>query len=158
MKTPIKNRDLTKQPPHSPRERFGGFAIMARTVDKCRASIDGHLGEYHYDCPLDNQIFTFKGIDGAQFKQVVTSTNSYEEVADWLQKNGTIKTSREIKEWSDKMEALQLKDIPTMQEPEHKREVSESCRKLGLDFDSTALFEWLEADDQTVGQPELAAR
>lgn len=53
MSTPIIDRDLTKQAPHSPRDRIGGFAIASRTVDKCRASQAGTLGEYHYDCPLD---------------------------------------------------------------------------------------------------------
>jgi len=51
---------LTKQAPHSPRQRIAGFAIAARTVDKCRASLAGTLGEYHYDCPLDNKLFSFK--------------------------------------------------------------------------------------------------
>lgn len=157
MKTPITDRDLNHEAPHSPRERFGGFAIMARTVDKCRAGLHGKLGEYHYDCPLDNQLFNFKGINGEQFKEVVESAQTYEDVADWLQKNGTPKLPREIKEWSDQMEALQLRKIPTLQEPEHKQEVLESCRKLGLEFNSVTLFEWLEADDQTVAQHELAA-
>jgi hypothetical protein len=159
MKTSIKDRDLTEQAPHSPRERFSGFAILARTTDKCRASINGKLGEYHFDCPLDNQLFSFKGINGDQFKQCVKNAKTYEEVAQWLEKAGTPKTAREITEWSDKMEALKLRDVPTMKEPEHKKEVSESCQKLGLDFETATLFEWLEADDQTVGkaQPELAA-
>lgn len=149
MRTYIENRDLTKQAPHSPRERFGGFAILARTVDKCRASVNGTLGEYHYDCPLDNQLFSFKEINGEQFKGAVVSARCYEDVADWLQTTGTPRTSSEIKNWSDKMEHTQLKDIPTLQQdPEHKKEVSESCRKLGLDFNTATLFEWLEADDE----------
>ena len=68
MNTPIIDLDLTKQAPHSPRERTGGFVIADRATDKCRASIAGTLGEYHYDCPLDNVLFSFKGITGAQFK------------------------------------------------------------------------------------------
>ena len=39
MNTPIITRDLTKQAPHSPRDRIGGFAIASRAVDKCRASL-----------------------------------------------------------------------------------------------------------------------
>ena len=68
MSTPIIDRDLSKQAPHSPRERIDGFAIASRTVDKCRASMAGMLGEYHYDCPLDNVLFSFNGITGEQFK------------------------------------------------------------------------------------------
>jgi len=53
MNTPIIARGLTKQAPHSPRERIAGFVIASRSVDKCRASLAGTLGEYHYDCPRD---------------------------------------------------------------------------------------------------------
>jgi hypothetical protein len=160
MNTTIENRDLTKQAPHSPRDRFGGFAIIARTTDKCRASVVGKLGEYHFDCPLDNQLFNFKGINAAQFKKAVTSAKTYDEVAEWLQKNGTPRSEEEIKQWSDKMDAVKLRDIPTMKEPEHRKEVSESCQKLGLDFETAGLFEWLEADDQASyqQQPELATK
>lgn len=148
MTTPIANRDLSKQAPHSPRDRFGGFVILARTVDKCRASMAGTLGEYHYNCPLDNQLFGFKGIDGAKFKAVVSFAKYYEEAATWLQANGTPKTPAEIKMWSDSAEALKLKDVPALQAPDHRKSVEESCHKLGLNYEAATLFEWLEADDR----------
>ncbi len=117
MSTPIITRDLNKQAPHSPRERIAGFAIASRAVDKCRASLAGTLGEYHYDCPLDNMLFSFKGITGEQFKTAVQASTNYEEVGAWLQANGTAKTATEIKTWSDEMEAGSLmktrKNAPT---------------------------------------------
>jgi alkanesulfonate monooxygenase SsuD/methylene tetrahydromethanopterin reductase-like flavin-dependent oxidoreductase (luciferase family) len=160
MPTPIVNRDLAKEAPHSPRIRFGGFVILARTVDKCRASIAGKLGEFHYDCPLDNQLFGFKGINGSQFKANVASAKNYEDVAKWLQGVGTPKTAAEIKEWSDKVEAFKLRDVPTFKDPEVRKEIQGSCEKLGVDFDSATLFEWLDADDEASfkGQSELASR
>ena len=72
----IIDRDLTKQAPHSPRARLAGFAIAKRTVDKCRASLAGTPGEYHYDCPLDNMLFSFKGINGEQFKTAVQAAKN----------------------------------------------------------------------------------
>ena len=45
--------------PRSPRETLGGYVIAARTLDKCRASLAGTLGEYKFDCPLDNFLFGF---------------------------------------------------------------------------------------------------
>ena len=87
MNAPNIARDLTKQAPHSPRERLAGFAIANRAVDKCRASLAGTLGEYHYDCPLDNMLFSFKGITGEQFKAAVQASTNYEEVGAWLQAN-----------------------------------------------------------------------
>ncbi len=62
MNTSIINLDLSKQAPHSPRDRIGGFAIASRAVDKCCASLAGTLGEYHYVYPLDSQLFSFKDI------------------------------------------------------------------------------------------------
>jgi hypothetical protein len=160
MNTPIDNRNLTQQPPNSPRQRFGGFALLARTVDKCRASITRTLGEYHYNCPLDNMLFEFKGITGDQFKIAVVSARNYEDVAAWLQSNGAPKTSAEIEAWSDKVETLKLKDVAARQGPNRQPEVIESCRQLGLQFETVSLCDWLEADDAASFQlcPELAEK
>ena len=85
MNTSIIDRDLTKQAPHSPRERLAGFAIALRTLDKCRASLAGTLGDFHYDCPLDKMLFGFKGITGDQFKTAVQASKNYEDIGAWLQ-------------------------------------------------------------------------
>jgi hypothetical protein len=143
MNTPIIDRDLTKQAPHSPRERIAGFAIACRTVDKCRASLAGTLGEYHYDCPLDNMLFTFKGINGGQFKTAVQAAKNYEDIGAWLQMNGTKKTPAEIKDWSDAMEAGSM-----MKNPEKRAYFIEECSKLGLNPQMNTTFDWLEADDR----------
>ena len=143
MNAPIITRDLTKQAPHSPRERLAGFVIASRAVDKCRASLAGTLGEYHYDCPLDNLLFSFKGITGEQFKAAVQASNNYEDVGAWLQANGTAKTAAEIKAWSDEMEAGSL-----MKDPEKRAYFMENCSRLGLNPQMNTTFDWLEADDR----------
>jgi hypothetical protein len=143
MNIPIINLDLTEQAPHSPRERIGGFAIAPRAVDKCRASLAGTLGEYHYDCPLDNQLFSFKGITGDQFTAAVKAAKNYDEVGAWLLANGTAKTPPEIEDWSDDQEGDSL-----MNNPEKRAYFVEACQKLGLNPDKTTTFDWLEADDR----------
>ena len=143
MTTPITARDLTKQAPHSPRERIAGFAIASRAIDKCRASLAGTLGEYHYDCPLDNLLFRFKGITGEQFKTAVQASDTYEDVGAWLQANGTARTPVEIKTWSDEMEADSL-----MKNPEKRASFIESCARLVLNPVTNTTFDWLEADDR----------
>ena len=143
MNTPILDRNLTLQAPHSPRARVAGFAIADRTTDKCRASIAGTLGEYHYDCPLDNMLFSFKGINGEQFKTAVQGAKNYEDVGAWLLANGTAKTGPEIEDWSDDQEADSL-----MNNPEKRAYFVEACQKLGLNPDKTTTFDWLEADDR----------
>jgi Domain of unknown function (DUF5069) len=143
MSTPIVDRDLTKQPPHSPRDRLADFAIAKRTIDKCRASLKGTLGEFHYDCPLDNMLFGFKQINGDQFKAVVKAAKAYDEVGDWLLKNRAKKSPEEIKAWSDNVEASSLYN-----NPEKKDYFSQSCAALGLNPEKTTTFQWLEADDR----------
>jgi hypothetical protein len=143
MNTPIIDRDLGNQAPHSPRERLGGFAIACRAVDKCRASLVGTLGEYHYDCPLDNQLFSFKGITADQFTAAVKVAKNYDEVGTWLLNHGTMKTSPEIECWSNDQEAGSM-----MKNPEKRAYFVEACEKLGLNPDKTTTFDWLEADDR----------
>jgi hypothetical protein len=143
MNTPLIDRDLTKQAPHSPRDRTAGFAIAARTADKCRASLAGKLGEYHYDCPLDNQLFSFKGINGGQFQAAVQAAKNYEDIGIWLLANGTSKTAPEIEDWSDDMEAASM-----MKNPEKRAYFTGACQKLGLNPEKSTTFDWLEADDR----------
>jgi hypothetical protein len=151
MTTPILARDLTQQAPHSPRDRVAGFAIADRTIDKCRASLAGTLGDYHYDCPLDNMLFSFKGINGEQFKTAVKAATNYEEVGAWLLANGTAKTPAEIKTWSDEMEAGSLMNVP-----EKRAYFIEACSEHGLNPETNTTFDWLEADDRASFKPKVA--
>ena len=143
MSTPIIDRDLNKEAPHSPRERIAGSVIARRTVDKCWASLAARLGDYHYDCPLDNLLFTFKEIDGARFKAAVRNAKTYEEIGSWLLANGKKRTPAEIKAGSDRTEA----DSPIRNTEKRSRFV-ENCKKLGLDPETSTTFDWLEADDR----------
>ena len=139
----IIDRDLTKQAPHSPRARLAGFAIARRTIDKCRASLAGTPGEYHYDCPLDNMLFSFKGINGGQFKTAVQAAKTYDEVGIWLLANGTKKSPEQIEAWSNEVVAGSM-----INNPEKRAYFIESCTKLGLNPEKSTTFDWLEADDR----------
>jgi len=136
-------KDLTQEPPRSPRTRLGGYVILARTTDKCRAFLAGMIGEYHFDCPLDNMLFGFKGVKGDDFKAKVKAGASDEEMAAWMDANGTTKSPDEIKAWSDGMEA-----VSPYNNPERREWFSEQTKALGLDPAATTLFDWLEADDK----------
>ncbi len=136
-------KDLTKEPPRSPRVRLGGYVILSRTTDKCRAFLAGKIGEYHFDCPLDNMLFGFKGVTGNDFKAQVQSGATDDQLAAWINSHGTPKTPEEIKEWSDGMEA-----VNPYNDPERRDWYAEQTRALGLDPAKTTLFEWLEADDK----------
>lgn len=136
-------RDLTKQAPRSPRARLGGFAILARAVDKCRAELNSIDGEYHYNCPVDQELFRFKGISSEELKEKVAVGASDEQIALWFSTNGTPKTLDEKNVWSDKMESLTL-----YTEPGSKAWFVEECKRLNLDPEKVSLFDMLEADDK----------
>lgn len=141
MKVAVK--DLTKEAPRSPHERVGGFAIIARAIDKCHATIAGKNGEYHFDCPLDKSLFDFKGVKGEDFKKVVETGASDSELAEWLKMNGTPKTDAEIKAWSDMVSS----DNYSSKAKEKKAWLEVENSRLGLDKDGT-LFDYLDADDK----------
>src|SRR5438552_210983 len=123
MTTP-QSKDLTQEPPRSPRERIGGYVILGRTIDKCRAFLAGKIGDYHFDCPLDNILFGFKNVTGDDFKKQVERGASDAELAEWLDKNGDPKTSEEVKSWADGIEAYSMSS-----DPEKKDFFAEECQK-----------------------------
>ena len=141
MQTQAKN--LTQEAPSSPRTRVGGYALLARMADKGRASLNGNAGEYHFDCPLDNYLFGFKGVKGTDVKDLLATGVSNEDVAKWLDSHGTPKTAAEITAFSDSMEAAN-----PYENPEKKEWFAGECAKLNLDPKTTTLFAWLETDDR----------
>jgi hypothetical protein len=152
MSTPIVSKDLSKCAPKSPRERIGGFVIAGRAIDKCRASLDGTLGNYQFDGLLDNVLFTFKGITAEQFKTAVAAAKTYEEVGDWLQANGISRTPAEIKAWSDQVEASSL-----MKDPLRRSFFIESCSRLMMNPEMMTTFDWLEVEDARTSWPTTPA-
>jgi Domain of unknown function (DUF5069) len=143
MKKKISGKNLTKEAPRSPRIRVGGYAILGRTMDKCRALVAGNIGEYHFDCPLDNMLFGFKGVKGDDFKAQIEQAASDQEMVQWLNQSGEKKTPEQINRWSEKVEATSLHD-----DLEKREFFIEQTRKLGLDPQKTTTFDWLEVDDR----------
>lgn len=137
-------KDLTKEAPTSPRVRTGGYVILARMADKGRAVLAGTEGDFHFDCPLDNMLFGFKGVQGADVKKLLESGASNEEVAAWLDANGTPKTEEEKTAWSDSIEAARPYD-----NPEKKEWFIGACEEAGCDPATSTLFDYLETDDVT---------
>ncbi len=93
--------DLTRLPPRSPRVRLGGYVILPRLLDKCRALIAGKSGEYNYACPMDQHFLEFAGIDPKVLKKQVATGKSDSEVLVWIQRNAKNKpTDAQIAAWS----------------------------------------------------------
>ena len=103
-------KDLTREYPRSPRETLGGYVIAARTLDKCRASLNGTLGEYKFGCTLDRQFLSFAGIDATQFRDFVATGASDAEVAGWIEQHGHARL--EIIKWNHRMRELRISELP----------------------------------------------
>ena len=137
-------KDLTKEAPRSPYEKVGGFAILGRTIDKCRAFLAGTIGDYHFNCPVDQMLFSFKGLDAEEFKKCVEVSATDDDIVAWVKQNGTPKTDEEIETWSNSFKS----DYSYSTNPEKKDWFLGECARLSLDPEKTTLFDYLEADDQ----------
>jgi hypothetical protein len=143
MEQNVKGKDLTQEAPRSPKTTVGGYVILGRTLDKCRALLTGDIGEYHFDCPLDNMLFGWKGIKGDDFKAEVEKGASDEEMVKWVDAHGEKKSDDEKKQWVGEMMKKSLYN-----DPEKRDYFVEETKKLGMDPATTTLFEWLDADDK----------
>ena len=99
------NPDLTQHPPRSPRVRLGGYAHLPRLLDKARAFAAGKIGDYHFNCPLDQTFFEFTGINHEVLLAEVKGGKSDTEMLAWV----TAQTKRapfEIAAWSQLRETI----------------------------------------------------
>jgi hypothetical protein len=94
-------QNLAKDYPRSPRETLGGYVIAARTLDKCRATLAGTPGEYHFDCPLDNFFFAFAQISADELRNFVATGASDEEVDKWIERKAKPRPRIEIIKWNN---------------------------------------------------------
>jgi len=106
--------DLTKQPPRSPRIRLGGYVLLPRLLDKCRAEIAGRSGEYHFNCPLDQQFLSFVGVDAELLKKEVATGKGDGEILDWINSHASLRRAPwEIAQWSAWRDQVTPSDFET---------------------------------------------
>lgn len=143
MEKKVIGKDLTKEAPRSPNTVVGGYKILGRTLDKCRALLAGDIGDYHFDCPLDNMLFGWKRIVGADFKAEAAKGATDDEMVQWLDSHGRPKTEAEKGQWNAEVSKATLYN-----DAEKRDFFIEETRKLGLNPETTTLFDWLDADDK----------
>lgn len=94
--------DLTQRPPRSPRQKLGGYVLLPRMLDKGRAELVGKAGEYHYNCPLDQRVLGFLGVDAAALREQLAAGKGDGEILRWIEENQRHKRDDwEIRAWSD---------------------------------------------------------
>ena len=105
MTKTISAPDLTQRPPRSGRCRLGGYALLPRMLDKGRATIAGTNGEYNYDCPLDQRILNYLGLDAVALREELATGKGDGEILEWINANAERKHEAwEIEQWSDFMQ------------------------------------------------------
>ncbi|MBL9216409.1 MAG: DUF5069 domain-containing protein [Opitutaceae bacterium] len=103
----LQNPDLTQHPPRSPRVRLGGYVVLPRIIDKARAHLAGRLGDYKWNNPLDQRLFTFLGVTAEQFLDAARACRSDTEFLGWVTASAQPKReSWEIAAWSQWLENL----------------------------------------------------
>jgi hypothetical protein len=106
--------DLTQRPPRSPRVRLGGYAILARCLDKGRATLAGKNGEYNYACPLDMNWFTFAGIKPAALTKQLAAGKGDGEILEWIAAHSTTRPQPwQIAAWSAFNDQRGANDVDT---------------------------------------------
>ena len=97
----MKSFNLTQRSPRSPRVRIGGYVILARCLDKGRAQLQGKIGEFHFNCPLDQRFLNFVDVSGEALQEQLAQDKGDQEILTWIESNAKHKRSAwEIAEWS----------------------------------------------------------
>jgi hypothetical protein len=100
---PIDAKDLSQEPPRSPRVFLGGYVLVARMLDKARAELCGTADQYLFNCGLDRIFLTYKGITAKEVLTLLASGWTDEEVLKWIDSNGEPRTAEEIRAWAESL-------------------------------------------------------
>jgi hypothetical protein len=113
-------------------------------LDKCRASIAGNNGEYHYPFPLDQRFLQFTGVTPEALRAEVAKGLSDGEVMAWIQANARLKrTESSIAHWSH----LQPSWSPSNNETREFFNGLVAGAKAGKREDVAGWFDLLDVDD-----------
>ena len=144
MKTQHFFINLTQRPPRSFRVRLGNYVVLARMLDKGRATLAKKNGEYVYNSPTDQRLVQFLGFDpDALLKELATGKNDG-QILEWVQAHSkTLRSPWEIEAWSTFLEK---------RAPDSDAETLSSFAKhLGrlskTREDVKTMFEFVELDD-----------
>lgn len=131
--------DLTTHFPRNPYDMIEGIVMLPRTMDKCRALLADKLGVYLYNCPLDQELFEFLGLDAERFTQMVRGCAGDAEVATHIHKQCS-RSASENDAFNNRMRHLRLQDA------EAQEQFAQWLKNLKRD-DYSTYFEHLDAEE-----------
>jgi hypothetical protein len=92
--------DLTKEYPRSVSDKWQGVVQLGRTIDKGKAEARGNIGEYHYNCPMDQAVFGFLGMDHEKVLDAIRKAKSDAEIEAFTRPFVDAKSRDEIEGWN----------------------------------------------------------
>jgi hypothetical protein len=101
------------------------------------------IGDYHFDCPLDNMLFSFKGVKGAEVKMLLEEGQSDDQIVEWLKSHGEKKSAVDIAIWNTSVEGYMPYD-----DPAKTGWFGGVCQEAGIDPTKSSLFDFLDEDDR----------
>ncbi|HKW45299.1 MAG TPA: DUF5069 domain-containing protein [Candidatus Eremiobacteraceae bacterium] len=94
--------DLTTSVPRSVKDTsLGSIVMLARTTDKARASAAGTVGEYHYNCSMDQKVLAFVGVDHEEFAKLASRNDDAKLVAILRERYLKSKTAADINSFNE---------------------------------------------------------
>jgi len=130
--------DLSKRPPRGPREQLDGLVMMARTIDKLRATLPGGNPGSYKIAGFSERLFERLGVSEADLREAVRAASSDEDIAVWLRARTDPGKYSEINAFFESLVHEKLKDPAGFDERYPVR------KRLGL----SKLLDVLEADDR----------
>jgi hypothetical protein len=70
--------------------------MLPRTIDKARARKAGTLGEYIFDCSMDQRLFESMRTDGEEFLGVVSAAEDDAAIVSWFVRNGHMPSGADL--------------------------------------------------------------
>ena len=95
-------RNLKTEYPRSSKELLGGYAHLARMIDKARAREAGVNGDYIYPCPLDKAFLALVEVTEQDFAYAA-KTRTDELILEWLAVHGRPRSKKQIELWNREM-------------------------------------------------------
>lgn len=137
--------DLTQHAPRSPRVRLGGYVILPRMLDKCRASLRGKSGDYEFGCSLDRYFLEFVGVEAEALRAEVAKGKGDGEILAWIRAHARhARLPHEIEAFSSWHE----RRVPTTPDKRAKMSELQGSAPGGAGRDDIASwFDLLDLDD-----------
>lgn len=92
--------DLTKTYPASVKEPMLGIVQLKRTIDKGKALAQGTIGEYHYNCSMDQHLFEFLDLDHEALLDVIKSAGNDTDIEDFVAPYVHAKSDQELAQFN----------------------------------------------------------